>query len=567
MRKIFSLILALALATGILAGCGEQVRPPETQGKEQSTKGAAEEAIEKNTDIVLDDDLESVVIDSITRIDAAPANLDPTAMNTSGAGWLWEVYEMFYQLDGFGGELVPHLADPSKGNFKPGMDHEEGSNEYIVYLKEGIVDHAGNKITSSDVVFSYNHIVNSGHARGMGQYEKAEVVDEYATKITFKRELNLVGELTTFFARVFIISEKAFNDSPSGLVSDACGTGSYKLEEFVTGSKMVLKKNADYWCKEEDFTCPIQAANVEKIEIIFVQENASQIVALQTGEADIDSNLSLADAGDFVDGGKYDDKFNVFTYWDNLTNCILPNCHEDALTGNPVMRKALFYAISVEGVTAGLSADVPGAFRECYGMGNPNFPDFSESWATWDNYQTKTDLELAKQYLAEAGYNGETIRIIAMAGDSETIAVILTGMLEQVGVKSEINLVDRTSQGAVKGDPTAWDLSVEAWASSDFVVNVWDKLWKSANEQGYIAESNQYIKDDEFLQMCLESKTIEGHNQEIVDKIQKHIIENAYAMGLSQKCGILIYPTYVKGLYLTDKNAVVVGACTYNEKQ
>lgn len=564
MKKLLSLILALSLALGLLAGCGSG-NDQGAQSSPSDKSAVADEAIGRNDENVITGEVNNeTTIEKIVQLENAPSNLDPTAMNSSGMTFLWEIYEMPYQLTGFGGDLIPVLADPSKGGFQPGLDHADGSNEYTLYIRDNIVDHAGNKITASDVVFSYNLMVNSGNARGWKQFESIEAAGDYAVKLTFKRELNLVGELTTFFARIFIISEKSYNDSPSNLVSDACGTGPYKLKEFVSGSEMTLEKNEDYWCPADQITWQGQAANAQTIQMVYAAETASQIIALETGKADITANLTLADAGDFQDGGSYGDQFNIYTFWDNLTYLLLPNCHEDALTSDLNMRLAIFYATSVEGVVSSLAADVPGSYRECYGVGNPNFPDFSESWSSWDNYETKTDPALVQQYLDAAGYKGETLKIICMGGgQEEAIATYLNAALDAYGIKSEITLVDRTTQNVVKAKPTEWDISVEAWASSDYIVNVWDKLWKSTNDEGYIAESGQFIKDDEFLQMCLDVKTYDGHTQEKVDAVQQHIIDNAYAMGLTQKCSIIVYPTNVKTLFLTDKNSLVVGACSY----
>ena len=571
MKKLLSMILALSMVLALLAGCGGDKN--QSNSTPTDNNEVAQSAIDKNKDEVISTEADNeTTIKKITQIDNAPSNLDPTAMNNSGMNFLWEIYEMPYQLTGFGGDLLPVLADASKGSFEKGMDHEDGSNEYTLYIRDDIVDHAGNNITASDVVFSYEWMVGSGNARGWSQFESVEAVGDYAVKLTFKRELNLVGELTTFFARIFIVSEKAYNDSPSGLISDACGTGPYKVKEYVSGSKMVLEKNEDYWWPEgEAFNWQGQAANAETIEIVYANEAASMIIALGNGEADITANLTLANAVDFQDGGQYSDQYDIYTFWDNLTYCLLPNCHEDAVTGDINMRLAIFYAASVEGMVAALAEDVPGSYRACYGMGNPNFPDFSDSWANWDNYETKSDPDLVQKYLDAAGYNGETVNIICMGGgQEETIATYLNGALDAYGIKSAITLVDRTTQTITKADPTKWDISVESWASSDYIVNVWDKLWKSNNDQGYISESGQFIKDDEFLDMCLKVKAAEGHNQEAVDAVQQHIIDNAYAMGVAQKCSILVYPTNdninVKTLFLTDKNALVPGACSFTTK-
>lgn len=562
MKKIIAMLLALAMVF-TLAACGSK---DNGGGEQPDSSNNVQDIVDSNQGNVAEDNTEikeAVVIDKVTQLDTAPTNLDPTAMNNSGMLFLWHVYEMPYQMSGFGGDLVPVLADATKGSFKPGMDHEAGSCDYILYIREGVRDHAGNELKASDVKFSYDTMVTSGNGRGWAMFESCEVVGDYSVKLTFKRELNLVGELTTFFARVFFFTEASYKASPSGFVSDACGTGPYKLEKFTSGSQMTLVRNEDYWCAPEDMTNQIQQANVETIEFVYAQETTSQIVALSSGEADFSQNLSLADVSDFQDGGKYADDFNVHVYWDNLTNCLLPNCHEDALTGDVNMRLAIFYAIDVDALAAMQSADVPGSFRACYGMGNPNFPDFSDSWATWDNYQTKADQSKVDEYLKAAGYNGETVEIIAMAGDTETIATIVVGMLDAAGINSHITLVDRSTQNSIKAKPTEWDISVESWASNDYIVNVWDKLYKSTNDEGYISESGQFIKDDAFLEMCLASKTEAGHTQENVDAVQQHMIENAYCMGLTQKCGVLVYTDRVDALYMTDKNQVVVGATTY----
>lgn len=562
MKKIIAMLLALAMMFALVA-CGGK---DNGNGEQPDASDNVQNIVDSNQGNVAQDNTEikeAVVIDKVTQLDTAPTNLDPTAMNNSGMLFLWHVYEMPYQMSGFGGELVPVLADATKGSFKAGMDHEDGSPEYTLYIREGIIDHAGNELKASDVKFSYDTMVSSGNARGWAQFESCEVVDDYTVKLTFKRELNLAGELTTFFARVFFFTEAAYQASESGFVSDACGTGPYKLESFASGSNMTLVKNDDYWCAPEDMTNQIQQANVQTIQYVYAQETTSQIVALSTGDADFTQNLSLADVSDFQDGGKYADDYDVHVYWDNLTNCLLPNCHEDSLMGDVNMRLAVFYAIDVDALATMQSADVPGSFRACYGMGNPNFPDFSDSWSSWENYQTVTDQAKVDEYLKAAGYNGETLELIAMAGDTETIATIVVGMLEAAGIKSHITLVDRSTQNVIKGTTDEWDISVESWASNDYIVNVWDKLYKSVNDEGYISESGQYIKDDHLLELCLNAKTEKGHTQENVDAAQQYMIENAYCMGLTQKCGVLVYPSNVDALYLTDKNQVVVGATTY----
>ena len=128
MKRTLSIILALCLLVCLFAGCGgeKQNDPKPTQ----SGSSISEDAINQNDESLRDAEANNDnTIEKVTQLDSAPTNLDPTAMNNQGMNFLWEVYEMPYQLSGFGGDLVPVLADGSKGSFKPGLDHEDGSSE------------------------------------------------------------------------------------------------------------------------------------------------------------------------------------------------------------------------------------------------------------------------------------------------------------------------------------------------------------------------------------------------------------------------------------------------------
>ena len=159
MKKILSILLAAAMMFALLAGCGpkdqQEEKPPVDTGKVedivQENQGNIAEDVTKVEDV-------AKTLEKITQLDSAPTNLDPTAMNNSGMLFLWHVYEMPYHLTEFGGELTPVLADGTKGNYKPGMDHEAGSNEYILYICEGIKDHKGNELKASDVEIGRAHV-------------------------------------------------------------------------------------------------------------------------------------------------------------------------------------------------------------------------------------------------------------------------------------------------------------------------------------------------------------------------------------------------------------------------
>lgn len=565
MKKILSVILALAMMMTLFVGCAsDSGNGNGGSGTDQSGANAGDAVVDQNDASVTDKGNidNSVTTDEVVMIDSSPSSLDITNNGQQGNTWTWSVYEMLYQLDGFGGARMPVLADASRGDFEPGMDHEDGSNMYTIYIHDNIYDSAGNHFTAADVGFSVELIVKSGNARGMKTYDHYEVVDDTTINLFFTKELNAVGDLDTYMTSIFMVTEKAYNDSETGLVGDACGTGPYVIKEWVPGSYMTLSKRDDYWCAEEDIQWQIQNANAETVKYIYISDTSAKVIALQSGEADLCSALDVSTTSDFQEGGKYSDDYSVYTCWNNLTTLLLPNCSPDSICGDVNMRKAIFYAVDIDGVIAALSGDAPGSYRACYGVGNPNFPDFSENWATWDNYQTKTDNDLVKQYLDAAGYNGEELKIITLSGDMETIATVVLNMLNNVGINASITLCDTALQSTLLPDTTAWDLSVESWASSDMTVNVWNKLWTFTGADGLVG--NHHIDDTKLMEMCSEARTLTGHTQEAVDAVQQYIIENAYAMGISQSCSVTVYSNKVNTMYLTHKNSVIASACTFN---
>lgn len=228
------------VAVSMLAACGSTAASSSTSAAASSGESEPDQVTEAAT---------TGVLDEITLApDLISTSIDPCLIRTDSIGLFYEVYEMLFGLEN--GELYPILADGSRGEFG-GYDHADGSGEYLVYIYDYITDSAGNAVTASDVVFSYQKTQEAGDVGGWdGVLLGVEAVDDTTIKFTLPENLSL-GDLENIFARCFIFTEAAYNASASQFAQDACGTGPYVVSDFTSGVGVTLEAREDYWQKEE----------------------------------------------------------------------------------------------------------------------------------------------------------------------------------------------------------------------------------------------------------------------------------------------------------------------------
>lgn len=565
-RRMIALVMTGMMAVTLFTGCGKSTGSSaggETTGggETQATTAAGsqnDEAVMHATDVD-----NSYVLPEISVESKDITSLDPFDTKSDGKNALWEIYEMLFEVEGFGGKMFPMLADGSKGEFG-GYDHEAGTSDYTVYIHDNIYDSAGNHITASDVAFSYDKTFAAGQTSGWSAYSEGcvEVVDDYTVTFHFANELNKMGEIENIWARCFIVSEKAYNDSPSKFISDACGSGPYKLTEFTVSATCTIEARDDYWQTDEEWLTQYQRANVSKINYKVITESTQFVVGLETGEIDCVEDSMTADLiGDFQDGGSYSDKYSVYQYKNNLTTYMMANCSDDSICKDVNMRNAIMHAVDTKGLQAALGGEKVAARTNC--LGSDVFSDYNPEWDTWDNYQTASaDADAIQKYLDAAGYNGETITILAVQ-QFQNYCQIVQSMLLNYGIKSEITLYDYGTYVTTKANPASWDLVIDQMAASDYLVNVWSHAMDVSNTGTGLTDN--YVSDSEWQEILDKCKVSETHTTENMNAWWQHCVDNAYLMGLAVEYVNIVYPENMTSILMTDKNHVVFGGCTYKE--
>ncbi len=559
MKKLLALLLSLAMVFALAACSNDEATNPGPSNSGSSTQDKLEN--QGNQESLGDSSSidNAYIRDKITIADKTATSLTNWGTNNDTPG-NYSVYEMLYECD-VNGEMYPLLADATyEGNFMPGCDHEPGSGVYTVKIYDYIKDHWGNPVTASDIAFCYMYQFENETTSGWGDLISVEATDPTTVVFTFSEDQDGVGELLNIFARCFIVSEKAFNDSPSHLVDEMCGTGPYKFESYESGATLNLVRNEDYWQTNKDLVRQEQQANANKITYQFIDEAAQRVVALKTGAVDYVHEMAATSAVDFADGGEFADKFNVYTYRAKFVYYLTPNCSSDSALNDLNLRLAVFNAIDQDGLITALG----GTNTRIHAYVSFYDAFYDSKWVDWeakDNYNTRTAVDPAavQEYLSAAGYNGEKLTLIA-SGPNVTAAEVIAAQLAAFNINVEVQGLDNAAYNAARNDPTAWDLDFGQMAGSE-MATVWLHGFSYNNMDG--TKTNNFVVNDEWNDLLNEICTEAGHTPENMEKWWDIAVENAYTMGLFNGNTYDVIPEDMTYVCLGDKQTPLLGACTY----
>lgn len=517
-------------------------------------KDAAQDALENTEDID-----NSVIRPSIAIAYKSVTSLSCWGTNNDTPG-NYEVYEMLYECDR-NGDMYPLLADASyEGSYMAGCDHEPGSNTYTVKIYDCIYDHNGNHVTAADVAYSYMYQYENETTSGWQDLISVEAADDTTVVFTFQKEQNGVGQMLNILCRCFIVSEASHKASASGLVTEMCGTGPYKQTAYVSGSQLTLTRNEDYWQLKAGMTPrQEQQANAETIVYKFIDEAAQRVVALKTGEVDYVNDMAAASTADFAAGGKYADKFNVYSYTAKFVYYLVPNCSSSSICNNLDMRLAIMNAVDQDGLITALGGTqqrVNGYVSYYNGFYDASWVDYN-SKPTYNN-RTGVDADAVKGHLASAGYNGQTVTLLTTSGN--TAAEIVAAQLNVSGINCELKQLDFSSYRAALADPTAWDLEMGMMAGSE-MATVWLHQYSYANMDG--TQTSNFIVDQQWEDLLNSIQTEEGHTAENMQAWWDHCAENAYGMGLYNSTMFDIVPADMTYVCFGDKQIPLLGGGAY----
>ena len=378
LKKSISLFLTLMLTVTALTGCsGSSDDKAETPGNEVTNSRR-----EKN--------------ELVAAVAAEPeAGFDATV---GGHGSMTKVFfsTLFKRDKKLGIE----------NDLATGYEVSEDRLTWTVKLRDDVKFTDGEKLTSEDIVYTYESAKKSGSSIDLTMVDSIKAVDEYT--VDFK----LNHPQSTFIeklASVGIVPKHAHNDS---FKDSPIGSGPYKFVQWDKGQQVIATVNEDYYGEKPQ---------IEKLTLVFLDSDTAY-AAVKAGEVDI-ASIPGTLANDKVEGTQIINIDSIETYGIEFPMVKSGKTTEEGnpigndVTSDKAIREALNYAINRQELVDGV--------LEGYGTtsttGLEKMP--------WLNEETKLtgdgDIEKAKKILEDGGWK-----------DSDN-----DGIVDKDGVKAKFDLL------------------------------------------------------------------------------------------------------------------------------
>jgi peptide/nickel transport system substrate-binding protein len=373
--------------------------------------------------------------------ESGPNNIDIHGVGTNVPGYevSWNCYDRLISHEMKTVNGIPYY-DRDKFKMELADDMILGDMSATFKLKKDATFHDGSPVTANDVKWSLDRAVTVGgfptFQMGAGSLTKPEqfvVVDDTTIRIDFLRKDRLtIPDLAVIVPAIYnsgLVKKNATEKDPWGLdytKQNTAGGGAYRVANWTAGTEVVFERN-DNW----------KGGPLPKIRRIIwrmVPSAGNRRALLERGDADISYDLPNKDFVELKDSGKLS---IISTPYSNGVQYIGMNVKQppfDNLKVRQAVACAIPYQKIMDAVLFGLSKPMFGASAD------------AKTEVAWPQpHKFNTDIEKAKQLMAEAGYpNGFETTIsfdLGFAGINEPLCVLTQESLAQIGIKCTINKI------------------------------------------------------------------------------------------------------------------------------
>ncbi|MBV8713494.1 MAG: peptide ABC transporter substrate-binding protein [Chloroflexi bacterium] len=353
-------------------------------------------------------------------LQADPTSLDPQKTSLTA---LFHVTEHIYSL------LVRLKPDLTvEPDLAEKWDISPDGKTYTFTLRQGVKFHSGKPLTSADVKYTFDRLVDpataSPNAAVLSSVDTITTPDDNTVVITLNKAdasflTNLTGPST-------VIINKAAVDANGDLTKTADGTGPFKFKEYVPNTRVVLERNPDYWETGKPY--------LDGIEMTIASDDTARTAAVRTGTVDFIEYAPLKD----IPSLKSDSSLALAGDQNTNIRFIGLNVTRKPFTDLRV-RQAIAAVVDRDAVLG------PAVF----GFGTPTLEIFPPGyWAGLGTKPSPPDVAKAKQLLSDAGYpDGFSTTILSWSQYSflSNAAVVVQDQLKQIGITADVNLEENAA--------------------------------------------------------------------------------------------------------------------------
>lgn len=294
-----------------------------------------------------------------------------------------------------------------------------GPTEWTVRLREGVRYSDNSPVKIEDVATAlkmYKQVQGSFVAGFFPEFPEVVPVDERTFRMVTKKPVPILDSLMSM-----ILITPAAQNKPEEL-QEGLGTGPYVVTKYNRGAGTYsLERNKNYWGP---------APQVDNVEVRFLPEESSRVIALRSGEVDVidsitpDSREQLAGLPGVTLQEASSLRLNQIFF-----NFRKPAGHPLA---NPKVRQALSMAIDGEALVKNVLVD---SVTQAAGVTPSSLTGYYKTG------EYVYDPEKAKATLAELGVKDLTLKIIWETGEFASDTSVMEALVEmfgKIGVKAEL---------------------------------------------------------------------------------------------------------------------------------
>jgi peptide/nickel transport system substrate-binding protein len=441
-------------------------------------------------------DLEPVAGDAIVVASIGDAKrLNPIIANDSASG----------DINGqvFNG-LIRYDKDLHyEGELAESWEISDDGLVFTFHLRPGVKWHDGEPFTAEDVLFSYQKLLDPDVATPYGaDYErikKAEVLDPMTFRVTYEEAFApaldswSMGIIPKHLLEGKDINSDGFNRNP-------VGTGPYKFKQWLTGQKIVLTANEEYFKGRP---------NIDEYIYRIIPDQATMFQELKARGIDV-MGLNPLRYMRQTDTDFFGENFRKYRYPSNGYTYLGYNLKDPKFSDKRV-RQALAHAINkddiVKGVRLGLGSPATGPYPPHYWAHNPNVKTYPY------------DPEKARAMLKEAGWEDRDqdgildregapfkFTIISNLGNDERkqSAEIIQQNLKQVGIDVKIKIVEWQAFINQFVDKRRFEAIILGWSIGIDPDNylMWHSSQTGPNQYNFVS-----YKNDEVDRLLIEGRS------------------------------------------------------------
>lgn len=382
------------------------------------------------------------------------------------------------------------------GDLTESWDISQNGLVITFHLRKGIKWHDGRPFTSADVLYTYQVTVDpktpTAYAGDFLKVKKAEALDDYTFRVTYDKPFApaLISWSSAILPRHLLAGKDI---TKSSLSRHPIGTGPYKFKEWVTGQKIVLVSNPDYFEGQ-----PYIDGRITRI----IPDTATMFLELRAQNIGM-MGLTPLQYTRQTENNLFKNNFNKYRYLSFAYTYLGYNL-KNPLFADKRTRQAISYAINKNEIINGVLLN----------LGKPaNGPYKPGTWAYNDKVKIYDyNPQKARDLLREAGWtkiNNEGVlekdgkpfvfEIVVNQGNEtrQKCAEIIQRQLKEIGISVKIRVLEWSSFVTDFINKRRFDAVILGWTIplDPDAYDVWHSNKTAPEELNFISYNNPEVDD------------------------------------------------------------------------